>query len=105
MLRYVGGFVLLHFRHVLFLCKGEGGSQYIAFFFIESLRRLYGGFFPKKCHVAWCTPGSVGQLFEAWRGSPLAGCSLTLWRIIPSAILWPLWKEKNERTFNGKESP
>lgn len=62
------------------------------------------GYFFKKCNVAWCTPISLGELTEAWRGSPLVGCELILWKIIPFSILWSIWKEMNEGIFSRKES-
>ena len=43
-------------------------------------------------------------MIEAWRCSSFYGCGLVLWRLIPFAILWSVWKEKNDRVFKRSSS-
>ena len=62
------------------------------------------GFFLKECGVSWCFPGSLAMVFGAWRGTRLVGNGLFLWRIIPLSMLRSIWKERNGRIFNSKES-
>lgn len=53
------------------------------------------------CGVSWCFPKSLEGLFEGWRSSPIFDCGETLWKSIPFAILWLVWKERNDRVFRG----
>ena len=52
-----------------------------------------------RCSVLWCSPGTLVGMIEAWRCSSFHGCGLVLWRLIPFAMLWSIWKERNERVF------
>lgn len=58
-----------------------------------------------RCGVLWCFPSSLGGMFEAWYFPPFYGDGKVLWRIIPGAILWSTWKERNDRVFRRSLSP
>eukprot|EP00268_Persea_americana_P063135 TRINITY_DN8154_c0_g1_i2.p1 TRINITY_DN8154_c0_g1~~TRINITY_DN8154_c0_g1_i2.p1 ORF type:complete len:183 (+),score=16.69 TRINITY_DN8154_c0_g1_i2:641-1189(+) len=61
--------------------------------------------FLARCGVLWSLPRSLVGLIEAWRFSSFFGSGLILWRIIPFAILWFVWKERNNRIFRGSLLP
>ncbi len=48
-------------------------------------------------------PKSVVDLLTGWNG--LLGNSEAgkVWKMIPHCLMWSLWRERNERTFNGME--
>lgn len=49
-------------------------------------------------------PILINELVEAWRMGPFHGHGLYMWRCIPFAILWSIWKERNERIFRAKST-
>lgn len=55
--------------------------------------------------VLWCSSQSISSTIEAWGLSPFSGCGLILWRLIPFAIFWSFWKERNARVSNGSSMP
>lgn len=82
-----------------------GGGVLIDPYF-HTLQRefFYLGVFLKACGMECCFPFNIAGLLEAWENSPVVGCGRTLWRLIPISILWSIWKERNERIFNNKDS-
>eukprot|EP00268_Persea_americana_P020120 TRINITY_DN20367_c1_g2_i4.p1 TRINITY_DN20367_c1_g2~~TRINITY_DN20367_c1_g2_i4.p1 ORF type:complete len:133 (-),score=8.04 TRINITY_DN20367_c1_g2_i4:211-609(-) len=91
------------FSDMCCLCVRKGESVDYIFLHCGLASYIWEYFF-KKSNVAWCTPMSLGKLMEAWRGSPLVGCGLILWKIITFSLLWSIWKERNEGIFSRKES-
>lgn len=51
--------------------------------------------------VHWCFPKIVSDMIKVWRMSPFSRCGMMLWRLVPFAILWSVWKERNDRVFKG----
>ena len=85
------------------LCKREWESVDHLFLHCDFALCLWGYFF-YACGVTWSILRSIAQLFKAWRGNPLAGLGLILWKIIAFSILWSVWKERNKKILNGKEA-
>lgn len=72
------------------LCRRERES--IDHLFIHcSVTSSIWGHFLNLCGVAWCFLGSLSGLVKAWRGSPMVGCSVILWRLIPYSIIWSIY--------------
>jgi hypothetical protein len=51
----------------------------------------------------WVMPRSVVDLFTCWKGSLGNSEAGKVWKMIPHCIMWCLWRERNDRTFNGVE--
>ncbi|OVA02993.1 Reverse transcriptase zinc-binding domain [Macleaya cordata] len=53
--------------------------------------------------IRWAFQNQVKEVFEEGISSIFAEHGNYLWRLLPYAICWVLWKERNERYFNDKE--
>uniref|UniRef100_A0A2N9GTW6 Reverse transcriptase domain-containing protein n=1 Tax=Fagus sylvatica TaxID=28930 RepID=A0A2N9GTW6_FAGSY len=51
----------------------------------------------------WVMPRSVVDLLSCWKGSLGNSEAGKVWKMIPHCIMWCLWRERNDRTFNGVE--
>ena len=53
--------------------------------------------------IFWVMPKSVVDLLTCWNG--LLGNSEAgkVWKMISHCLMWCLWRERNDRTFNGVE--
>ena len=51
----------------------------------------------------WVMPRSVVDLLTCWKGSLGNSEAGKVWKMIPHCIMWCLWRERNDRTFNGVE--
>ncbi|XP_028085475.1 uncharacterized protein LOC114286504 [Camellia sinensis] len=49
--------------------------------------------------VSWVQPGSLTGLFQWWSGFRCKNRLKVLWKILPLAVFWSLWKQRNEITF------
>lgn len=53
--------------------------------------------------LSWATPGSVDCLFQRWMSWNFRKKERQIWRAIPSAVVWSVWKCRNECTFSNKQ--
>ncbi|OVA18907.1 hypothetical protein BVC80_8939g36 [Macleaya cordata] len=53
---------------------------------------------------SWCFPENTKDLLWAWNGCKFSKGGRKLWRLIPHAICWVLWKQRNEIIFDSKQS-
>ena len=53
--------------------------------------------------VSWVQPWKVKDVLVAWRRRTKKCPTLGVWNLIPLAIWWSVWKERNRRIFEGKE--
>lgn len=64
-------------------------------------------FFLSRFEVLWSQPKSIRCLLECWPSQCIKGGSdkgRLLWQLIPTALYWSIWEERNGRTFNDKVS-
>jgi hypothetical protein len=62
----------------------------------------YGMPFFSRFGLSWVMPRRVVDLFACWWtvGSTQ---SAVVWKMVPSCLLWCLWREKNDRSFEDRE--
>lgn len=57
-----------------------------------------------RCGLAWCCLKNIVEAADSWHGGCFVSCGRILWRMIPFAILWSVWKERNDRIFRDYSS-
>ena len=53
--------------------------------------------------IAWVMPRGVEDLLSCWIGSRGKSEAGKIWKMTPHCLMWCLWQEQNDRTFNGVE--
>ena len=53
--------------------------------------------------VTWVMPRGVGDLLSCWHGPRNKSEAGKIWKMTPHCLLWCIWQERNDRTFNGVE--
>ncbi|OVA06733.1 hypothetical protein BVC80_8729g5 [Macleaya cordata] len=57
----------------------------------------------KVVNQHWIMPNSLITLLHAWKPKGLPKKGKMLWRFLPAAIYWGIWKARNGVAFEGKE--
>ena len=52
--------------------------------------------------ISWVQPSKVRDVVVAWRRRMKTSWVLGVWNMIPLAIWWATWKERNRRIFEDK---
>ena len=52
--------------------------------------------------VNWVQPLTIKNVLMSWTRKINGGWLLGIWKMIPLAIWWSMWKERNQRIFAGK---
>ncbi|XP_028061353.1 uncharacterized protein LOC114264834 [Camellia sinensis] len=52
--------------------------------------------------LVWVLPGSVKVLLNWWAGFKFKKVVQKMWKSVPLAVMWSIWKVKNECLFHGK---
>ena len=98
------GLTSANFLDICVMCQKEEETINHLFLHCEFVANIWSHFIA-RCGVAWCCPESIVQAAQYWLGGCFGVCRRTLWRIIPFAILWTSWRERNDRIFRGISSP
>ena len=53
--------------------------------------------------VCWVQPRKVHDVLVAWKRRMKKGLAFGVWKLIPLAIWWSVWKERNRRIFEGQD--
>lgn len=48
----------------------------------------------------WVSPGTVEGLFLSWSGIKLKKKMLAVWKTLPAAVFWSVWRCRNDCLFN-----
>jgi hypothetical protein len=62
---------------------------------------LWNAFF-RRFGLSWVMPSSVADLFACWWTGGRSQ-SAAVWKMVPSCLLWCLWRERNDRSFEDRE--
>ena len=85
-----------------FLCKGEGESVNHLFLHCSVARGLWASLFCIM-NLSWVMPGRVIEVLRCWKKKFDNPIALAVWRMIPLAVWWILWNERNNRCFEDSE--
>ena len=64
------------------------------------VRDIWLSFLPAT-GLTWIAPSNPHSLFESWYCPRLSAIGKTIWPLIPAAIIWIIWLERNSRIFDG----
>ena len=85
------------------MCKGCGES--IAHLLLHCLAaREVWSFIFSMFNILWVMPSGVMDLLSCWGHSCCNVRVRKIWDLIPSCVFWCLWRERNSRSFEGKEN-
>jgi hypothetical protein len=64
------------------------------------------GFFAssKGIHVSWVMPSSIVELLQCWKTQGQGQSKEAIWKVIPSLLMWSIWRVSNRRFFEDHES-
>jgi hypothetical protein len=51
----------------------------------------------------WVMPRRVVDLLDCWQGRLGWHQNIEIWKAIPHCLMWCIWRERNERTFEDSE--
>ena len=54
--------------------------------------------------ITWVKPRKIAQLLNCWINIGNTTIKEERWRIVPACIWWTVWKERNQRCFEGKKN-
>ncbi|OVA05651.1 Reverse transcriptase zinc-binding domain [Macleaya cordata] len=83
-----------------YLCETMSESTNHLLIHCKYSMKLWSYFFG-EVNMVWSPPNSVYVLLEKWNSKDLSNEGKVLWRILPAAICWCIWKERNAIAFEG----
>jgi hypothetical protein len=84
------------------MCKAAGESTDHLFLHCSMAKQLWDTILI-MFGVQWVMPRTVKDLITCCPGALGRRRHAEIWRIIPHCLMWCLWRERNLRTFEGKE--
>ena len=82
-----------------FMCKRAGESVNHLMIHCEYAQELWSMIFC-MFGISWVMPQTVYALLHCWRRK---GSAHIVWNVIPSCLMWLLWRERNQRAFKDSE--
>lgn len=55
--------------------------------------------------ITCIVPSDLRGLLSAWSHLALNAFGKRLWHLVPSAVSWAIWLERNDRVFKGHSEP
>ena len=53
--------------------------------------------------IDWVLPSQVSEVLLGW-SNWFGKRSSSVWNLIPSCLMWTIWRERNKRTFENQET-
>jgi hypothetical protein len=93
-------------RHVIIInrccmCKRHEKSVDHLLLHCETACALWNTIF-SRFELSWVMPSRAIDLFACW-GIGGRSRSAVVWKMVPSCLLWCLWRERNDRNFEDKK--
>jgi hypothetical protein len=93
-------------RHVIVIdrccmCKRHGESVDHLLLHCEAASALWSTIF-SRFGLSWVMPLRVIDLFASWWTGGRSQ-SAVVWKMVPSCLMWCLWRERNDRNFEDQE--
>jgi hypothetical protein len=82
------------------LCELDGESVDHLLLHCGAARDLWNAFF-FRFGLCWIMPSIVKDLYASWWTGGRAR-SAVVWKMVPLCIMWCIWRERNNRCFDGK---
>jgi len=79
------------------------GNRWITYSFIAHMPITCG----RLCSAFWVYLGlclDPGELLACWYGGVWCHTTASIWSAIPHCIMWTIWREWNNQTFEGEQS-
>ncbi|XP_040992740.1 uncharacterized protein LOC121239540 [Juglans microcarpa x Juglans regia] len=84
------------------MCKKAGETVDHLMLHCEIARALWSDVFI-RIGLIWVMPAIVVELLACWVMPDGAPQIKAVWKMVPICIMWCIWRERNERTFEDKE--
>ena len=84
------------------MCKRGGETVNHLLLHCEIAKTIWDEVF-KRMDMAWVMPETVLDVLACWNSIRGMRQIKAVWKLIPTCIMWCLWQERNERTFEDKE--
>jgi hypothetical protein len=93
-------------RHVIVIdrccmCKRQGESVDHLLLHCETACALWDTIL-SRFGLSWVMPLRVIELFECWWTGGRSN-SAVVWKMVPLCLMWCLWRERNDRSFEDQE--
>ncbi|WMV10142.1 hypothetical protein MTR67_003527 [Solanum verrucosum] len=85
-----------------YLCEEQVETVNHLFLHCKWTDQLWQMFIQKR-KIKWTKPGSIKEVLQCWNRDGNAGKNEKRWRIVPACIWWTIWKERNQRCFEGRQ--
>ncbi|KAL3366928.1 hypothetical protein AABB24_011580 [Solanum stoloniferum] len=83
-----------------FLCGETAETVNHLFLHCKYTQQIWSIFLNRK-GISWTMPRKVTEVLMSWEEEGVHAKDRSRWRIIPSAIWWAIWKERNSRCFES----
>nr|XP_033510409.1 uncharacterized protein LOC104090014 isoform X2 [Nicotiana tomentosiformis] len=87
-----------------YMCQQQSESVNHLFLHCSVAKEIWN-FFYTIFGLKWVMPQSTKQAFESWYFWRVGKSIRKIWKMVPAAIFWCIWKERNRRCFDGISTP
>ncbi|KAG7970882.1 hypothetical protein I3843_07G107800 [Carya illinoinensis] len=84
------------------MCRKRGESVNHLLIHCKVARRLLNEVLGRM-DLVWAMPETVVGVLASWKNMRGNQQIKAVWKMIPICIMWCLWRERNDRTFEHKE--